>query len=51
MLADPDIHIVDICTPPPFHAEQAVAVDGTILGQLNSGRQATATAVSEASFS
>jgi predicted dehydrogenase len=25
MLADPDVHIVDICTPHPFHAEQAIA--------------------------
>ena len=25
MLADPDIHIIDICTPHPFHAEQAIA--------------------------
>jgi predicted dehydrogenase len=25
MLADPDIHIVDICTPHKFHADQAVA--------------------------
>ncbi|MCH8293901.1 Gfo/Idh/MocA family oxidoreductase [Candidatus Poribacteria bacterium] len=25
MLADPDIHIVDICTPHPFHAAQAIA--------------------------
>ena len=25
MLADKDIHIVDICTPHPFHPEQAVA--------------------------
>lgn len=25
MLADPEVHIVDICTPHPFHADQAVA--------------------------
>lgn len=25
MLADPDIHIIDICTPHPLHAEQAIA--------------------------
>ena len=25
MLADPDIHIIDICTPHNFHADQAVA--------------------------
>ena len=25
MLADPGIHVVDICTPHPFHADQAVA--------------------------
>lgn len=25
MLADADVHIVDICTPHPFHAEQAIA--------------------------
>lgn len=25
MLSDPDIHIVDICTPHPFHTDQAVA--------------------------
>jgi predicted dehydrogenase len=25
MLADPDIHAVDICTPHPFHAQQAIA--------------------------
>ena len=25
MLADPDVHIIDICTPHPFHAEQAIA--------------------------
>ncbi|MBM3265649.1 MAG: Gfo/Idh/MocA family oxidoreductase [candidate division Zixibacteria bacterium] len=25
MLADPDIHAIDICTPHPFHADQAVA--------------------------
>ena len=25
MLSDPDIHVVDICTPHPFHADQAVA--------------------------
>lgn len=25
MLANPDIHIIDICTPHPFHADQAVA--------------------------
>jgi predicted dehydrogenase len=25
LLADPDIHVVDICTPHPFHADQAVA--------------------------
>lgn len=25
MLADPDVHIVDICTPHPFHAGQAIA--------------------------
>jgi predicted dehydrogenase len=25
MLADDDIHVVDICTPHPFHADQAVA--------------------------
>ena len=25
MLADPEIHIVSICTPHPFHAEQAIA--------------------------
>ena len=25
MIANPDIHIVDICTPHPFHADQAIA--------------------------
>ncbi len=25
MLADPSIHVIDICTPHPFHAEQAIA--------------------------
>jgi predicted dehydrogenase len=25
MLADDDVHVVDICTPHPFHADQAVA--------------------------
>ena len=25
MIADPDIHIIDICTPHKFHADQAVA--------------------------
>ncbi len=25
MLADPNIHIIDICTPHPFHAKQAIA--------------------------
>lgn len=25
MLADPEIHIIDICTPHPLHAEQAIA--------------------------
>lgn len=25
MLADPDIHVIDICTPHPLHAEQAIA--------------------------
>ena len=25
MLADDDIHVVDICTPHPFHPEQAIA--------------------------
>ena len=25
MIADPDIHIIDICTPHPFHADQAIA--------------------------
>lgn len=25
LLSDPDIHVVDICTPHPFHADQAVA--------------------------
>ena len=25
LLADPDVHVVDICTPHPFHADQAVA--------------------------
>src|SRR3954470_566399 len=25
MLADPDIDIIDICTPHPFHAQQAIA--------------------------
>ncbi len=25
MLKDPDIHVVDICTPHPFHADQTVA--------------------------
>ena len=25
MLADPSIHVVDICSPHPFHAEQAIA--------------------------
>lgn len=24
MLADPDVHVVDICTPHPLHAEQAI---------------------------
>src|SRR6185295_14320284 len=25
MLADPDIDVIDICTPHPYHAEQAIA--------------------------
>lgn len=25
MLRDPSIHVIDICTPHPFHAEQAIA--------------------------
>ena len=25
MLANPDIHVIDICTPHPYHADQAVA--------------------------
>ena len=25
LLANPDIHVIDICTPHPFHADQAVA--------------------------
>lgn len=25
MLADPEIHVIDICTPHPFHAAQAIA--------------------------
>ena len=25
LLSDPDIHVIDICTPHPFHADQAVA--------------------------
>lgn len=25
MLADPNIHVIDICTPHPYHAEQAIA--------------------------
>ena len=25
MLADPEIDIIDICTPHPFHAQQAIA--------------------------
>lgn len=25
MLADPNIHVIDICTPHPFHPEQAIA--------------------------
>ena len=25
MLEDPDIHVIDICTPHPFHADQAIA--------------------------
>ena len=25
MIADSDVHIIDICTPHPFHAEQAIA--------------------------
>src|SRR5215212_4094001 len=25
MLADPNIHVIDICTPHPLHAEQAIA--------------------------
>ena len=26
MLANPDIHVIDICTPHPYHADQAVAM-------------------------
>ncbi len=29
MLADPDIDVIDICTPPPFHAAQAIAAART----------------------